>query len=299
MKLTATNASTDQGLQVLNHLLVPDAPALPGILGFTDSAGRFGASPVSIRILTEPCVVVWFNHGDPVEAVGNGGQRRLGSHVRGIQSRVVDLKPGRHLGSNAVKLAPQAFEQVFGVPAAEVTDRLVPLADLVGATEVAAIEDQLRALDAATRRTALVETFLVRQSRRARRLRDDRAVSRSLDVVLAGTGPSTVEGLSDAIGLGRRQLERRFAARTGLTPKSYLRIARIRDALRAWHAGQPWAEVALEAGYADQSHFVRDFKSFIGMAPASFARNSASPTFRQINDGLGESAFVNCLVVPA
>jgi AraC-like DNA-binding protein len=297
--VTPANASTDQGLQVRNNLLVPDAPAVHGILGFTDTAGDFGASAVNIRILTEPCVVVWFNHGDPIEAVGNGWQRLLGSHVRGIQSRVVDLKPGRRLGSNAVKLAPQAFERVFGMPAAEVTDRFVPLAELVGASTVDSIEDRLRDLDEATERTALLEAFLVRQSQRLRPLREDHAVNRSLEVALSAAGPTTVERLSDASGLGRRQLERRFAARTGLTPKSYLRIARIRNALRAWRAGQPWAEVALEAGYADQSHFVRDFKSFAGMPPTRFARHSASTTFRQINDGLGNSEFVNCLVVPA
>ena len=299
MKVTPAEASTGQGLQVRNNMLVSDAPAVPGILGFTDTAGTFGASAVSIRILTEPCVVVWFNHGDSIEAVGHGAKRLLGSHIRGIQSRVVELKPGRQLGSNAVKLAPQAFERVFGVPAADVTDRLVPLSDLVGTSAVGAIEDRLRDLYKATERTALIEAFLVRQSRLSRPMREDGAVNRSLELVLHGAGPTTVERLSDDIGVGRRQLERRFTARTGLTPKSYLRIARIRDALRAWRAGRPWVEVALEAGYADQSHFVRDFKSFVGVAPARFARNSASTIFQQINDGLGGSAFVNCVVVPS
>lgn len=77
--------------------------------------------------------------------------------------------------------------------------------------------------------------------------------------------------MADEAGLSRFQVLRSFTAHFGLTPHAYLmqrRASRARELIRS---GSPLAAVALEAGYADQSHMTRDFRRRYGLTPAAFA----------------------------
>jgi AraC-like DNA-binding protein len=72
--------------------------------------------------------------------------------------------------------------------------------------------------------------------------------------------------------LSRFHLLRAFAAETGLPPHTYqlgLRIARARGLLAA---GLPPALVAIELGFADQSHFTRCFRQTVGVTPRVYAQ---------------------------
>jgi len=56
-----------------------------------------------------------------------------------------------------------------------------------------------------------------------------------------------------------------------LSPKEYARIRRFQAALRQLGASAAGgADIAAEVGYFDQSHFVREFRSFAGMTPTQY-----------------------------
>ncbi|OQW42050.1 MAG: hypothetical protein A4S08_11880 [Proteobacteria bacterium SG_bin4] len=69
-------------------------------------------------------------------------------------------------------------------------------------------------------------------------------------------------------GISVRQLERRFARNFGLSPKEWLRIKRFEGSLiKLSHDIASLANVAAEAGYADQSHMTRDYRRATGFTP--------------------------------
>nr|WP_246505734.1 helix-turn-helix transcriptional regulator [Coralloluteibacterium stylophorae] len=77
-----------------------------------------------------------------------------------------------------------------------------------------------------------------------------------------------VEALAAAAGVGRRTLERRFEATLGVSPVQHLRWLRFERARRLLDGGgRAHAHVALDAGYADQAHFIREFARFSGLTP--------------------------------
>jgi methylphosphotriester-DNA--protein-cysteine methyltransferase len=69
-----------------------------------------------------------------------------------------------------------------------------------------------------------------------------------------------------------KYLERQFLKIIGLTPKSYSRIARFQNVMQAlkYAAFHPWPSLALDCGYYDQAHFIKEFKAFTGATPSEF-----------------------------
>lgn len=83
---------------------------------------------------------------------------------------------------------------------------------------------------------------------------------------------SSVSGLLDRTGLERRTLERLCARYFGFSPKMLLRRQRFLRSLARFslEGGDKWTNV-LDGQYVDQSHFVRDFRQFMGTTPSEYA----------------------------
>ena len=80
----------------------------------------------------------------------------------------------------------------------------------------------------------------------------------------------TLNDLSDLTGLSKYYLLRSFTKQKGITPYSYLETIRIHKAKQLLEQGLPLIEVALQTGFADQSHFSNFFKKYIGLTPKQY-----------------------------
>ena len=91
--------------------------------------------------------------------------------------------------------------------------------------------------------------------------------------ILHRKGRVTVDAIARQAGVSRQYLTRQFREHFGIGPKLYSRLARFQSGLR--YAGSQeridWAQVAVELGYADQSHLIADFRRFSGLTPQALA----------------------------
>src|SRR5262249_19878110 len=98
-------------------------------------------------------------------------------------------------------------------------------------------------------------------------------------VSLAAGQPDLTRVDKPAAGLGvtLRTLQRRFDRHVGVSPKWVLRRCRIQDALDRIEAGDAvdWADLAVQLGYADQSHFVNSFTALVGVPPEEYRKRPA------------------------
>jgi len=94
-----------------------------------------------------------------------------------------------------------------------------------------------------------------------------------LCVTLAGN--VTLDELASSAGVSRHRISRLFGAAYGMPPHRFQLACRIAAARRMLERGVPVAEVALEAGFVDQSHLHRHFRKTLGMTPARYASLAA------------------------
>ena len=94
----------------------------------------------------------------------------------------------------------------------------------------------------------------------------------ALRLIRNNAGTSNLDDLSEQVYVSKRQLQRTFQDKLGCGPKAYSRMLRFRDAIHFMrqHPDSRMTDVAHDFGYADQSHFIREFKDFTGQNPRTF-----------------------------
>lgn len=172
----------------------------------------------------------------------------------------------------AVKFRPGGFHPFAGGPVSRFADRVVPVIDVFGAAG-AELERSVLAADSSAERIRLVESYL-----RGLQPKPDPNVARAAELV-AGVarepGIVKVQDLVARSGLGLRTLQRLFGEYVGVGPKWVIQRYRLHEAAERLAAGPvDQSALALEVGYSDQAHFIRDFKAMVGVTPAVYARRA-------------------------
>ena len=164
----------------------------------------------------------------------------------------------------ALRFPPGLAPAVLGVAAAEVRDRRVALAALWCPAEVRRLADRLAAGAPLAGGPAAVAAALeeAAAARLAAAGGPDPWAARLVDWLRTGR---TVRSAADRSGLSERQLHRRCLPLFGYGPKTLGRVLRFDRALALARAGRPFAEVAVDAGYADQAHLSREVRALAGV----------------------------------
>ena len=223
---------------------------LPGAVRWTNVL-RSGAVA---RVLPDGCL-------DLVRSPG--GQLLVAGPDRAAQ--LVPGAPGAvWLG---LRLPPGLGPAVLGVPALELLDRRVPLAALWGDARAGLLERRL-AGSSAVEATALLDAVARRRlsgtdgGGPSGRVRPDPAMLRLVHLLRSG---QRVDRAAAAVGMGERQVHRRSLVAFGYGPKTLARILRLGRALDLARSGVPPAQVAADAGFADQPHLAREVRALAGV----------------------------------
>ena len=96
--------------------------------------------------------------------------------------------------------------------------------------------------------------------------------------IKSSLGEIGIKGLASDLGVSQSSLERGFKSRVGLSPKEYAGLIRFRNIFKFYNSSSSLTELALDAGYYDQAHFIKDFKEFTGTTPETFAKQSKQLT---------------------
>jgi AraC-like DNA-binding protein len=204
-------------------------------------------APGTARVMPDGCVDLVWRGGDLFVA---------GPDSRAFLSPVA---PGETIVG--LRFRTGTAGQLLGLPANELLDARVPVAEIWGAE----LAERLGEAPSAEERRALLERAVEQ-----RIAEPDQLV---LDAVHRLGRPGTRIGdLSDALGTSERQLLRRFNGAVGYGPKTLDRVLRFQRFLaRARNGGGDLARAAADLGYADQAHLTRECVRLSGLTPARLA----------------------------
>ncbi|GAB5471338.1 MAG: helix-turn-helix domain-containing protein [Rhodospirillales bacterium] len=165
-----------------------------------------------------------------------------------------------------VDLTPLGARRLLGIAMSELADLVVDLDALDGM----ASDLQAQLVEAADwqARFRRLERFLLQRLLPVEA--DDRRVALACRLLQAATPPIGIAALCRQLNVSRKHLNSLFLRDVGCPPKRFQRTARFTRAAAALRGETPFstlADLAISCGYADQSHFNRDFKAFSGVTP--------------------------------
>jgi AraC-like DNA-binding protein len=153
-------------------------------------------------------------------------------------------------------------------------DRVSDLSDVIGKS-ITTLHSQLLETKETSRRIDIVEHFLLNRlalsEKRAFRIGK---VADILNCIKRNSSVSNINAVAFAHGITPRYLHKLIFQNTGLSPKSFDKINRFQLSLRLMAKNKPLTAVAYDCGYFDQSHFIRDFKSFTSVTPSAYLENN-------------------------
>jgi AraC-like DNA-binding protein len=196
----------------------------------------------------------------------------------GTRPFVFRFVPGDEIA--AVRMKLEWARPLLGLDPAEHLDRQTEVADANPrlARELAAA---LAGPLAASRAAEVVMQYLAAAVlERARRtgIEPPGAAAYALDLVRARTGRVKVESIAGDTSVSLRQLRRAVRREAVFSLKAYARITRLNHAMTSADGLRrpPWARIAADAGFCDQSHLVRECRALTGMSPEPVARERRS-----------------------
>ncbi len=207
-----------------------------------------------------------FQHHNGNSAIYNGADKLPISYISGLNSRpyVCGIQP--RISITGVSFYPSAIKLLFGVDSVELVNELP---DLVNFVPRAWIDQVLDAVTQAER----IQLLIAHLSKKIAGAKADAVAQFGWQRVGSSTEYSLIKDLRDLFHVSERQLVRTFRATVGMSPKQFLRITRFEKSIELMHRGKhDQSDLTHALGYADQSHFIREFKAFSNYTPLEYIK---------------------------
>ncbi len=257
--------------QLSYHEMAPPANLKHLIKCFWTLSGD-GADGEGDAVIPDGMPELVLNFGDPFRRLrpGSSPQEQPRAILVGQISEPLRLEAGRTVDLLGIRFWPGGAAALYRGPMSEITDCHCELAAVSPPvwSQIACTFQESRGRE----RIRLAAQGLAKLARNT----SETALMRIARSVVAGSTRANVDDLAGGMGIGPRQLGRRFGSEVGLGPKLLLRIGRLQKFLRRLEATPTstisLARLAAECGYYDQSHLTRDFGALVGSAPGAYLK---------------------------
>jgi AraC-like DNA-binding protein len=189
--------------------------------------------------------------------------------IIGLYTRPYEVQFRSYVRTFGIRFKPEGIYNIFGIPASLFTEQFKDM-ELVLGSHFRDYCSRLRESEDTSQKLALTHQYLLNQLQN--HYPEKTYLNRAADLIRVENFTSKVDELPGKVYISRRQLEREFKEKIGLSPKQYIRLARLNAINRYLQSGREinLGSLSLEAGFADQAHLCREFKTFAGLPPAKF-----------------------------
>ncbi|MCC5907777.1 MAG: AraC family transcriptional regulator [Balneolaceae bacterium] len=256
----------------MQYITIPPGPKLEEYVRFfwILESGEL-QTPYVFRTMADNCTELLFHYKGTFREIKPDGSREE-SFLSGIHSQSAIYRrftTDHSFGIFGVYLYPFAAPVLLNASPAELTGEMPGIHSVLG-RRGRMLEEQMLLARNNHERLRIITDFL--ESRIEQSTGEEHPARRAVRYVIQSKKMQPVSKLAGMFHLSERQFTRKFREYSGMSPKLCMRITRFEEVCSRY--GQTectnLAKLALESGYYDQSHFIRDFKEFSGYEPGEY-----------------------------
>ncbi len=208
------------------------------------------------RVVADGCIDIFFELNNQKE-----------NFVMGFCKKYTEFLLDNSFNYIGIRFLPAMFPQLFKINAAELSNRFEQL-DAVVPVTANFIANSFNNKQTPAEIKKILDHYFIQLMAKTDFNYDNRLYE-ALEIILKNAGVVDIEKDLNT-GISPRQLRRLFEYYIGDTPKTFSKVVRFQNILRAKPSAQSLRKNKLffDAGYFDQAHFIKDFKNFYGVTPA-------------------------------
>ena len=248
---------------IFREIAAPLRPYVRSLMGYSERA----AGVVRRRELPGPAIAVIIELGAPIRVYDERGPHRFpGGFVAGLDEGPTMCEHDGEQRGVQLDLTPVGARLFFGVPMCELTNRVVAIDELLPRAH-RRLADRLDGMPGWEARLDHVERLV--EERVAELSAPARIVAWAVGRIEERDGAVDGRALARELGYSQKHVIHLFRDVVGVPPTQLARLVRFGRLVSLLRAGRraPWADVALQLGWIDQSHMWRDVKRFAGATP--------------------------------
>lgn len=246
---------------------IPCDELKPYVSQFAISEATAGSS---YKVLPGTGLVIGFQYQGRLSYINAGKKMPLTtSGITGLHDRYRLYTNLTNTGSVLVYFKEAGAAPFFRQPIHELFDKSVSLDHFMLRSELLMMEEQLCEAKTDRERIAVVENFLIARMNPA--LRDNLVIA-ALSIIHKNKGNLRITELMEQLNISQSPLEKRFRQVVGASPKKFASVVRFKYILQQHSPQSQLMDLAYEAGFYDQSHFIKEFRTFTGETPEAFFR---------------------------
>ena len=252
----------------MNFERIASAPNLQKFVECHWCAESDDKTPHAKKIIPDGYPEFVFHYGDPYRISLDGTwEWQTPDLVGGQLQKFFYVENSGVTGTFGLTFKPTALTHLFDINMETLTGRVSCLRETISGMEQ--FQSEIIQSGSMEQRIKTAETFI------RKFIKSDPAehiVDKALDILRSREGLIPIQELCDQVSIGDRQLQRLFQRYVGVAPKFYARVIRFNKIFKMIRTtGTTRADIVYASGYYDQSHFIRNFKSFTGEDPTAFA----------------------------
>ena len=180
-----------------------------------------------------------------------------------------------------IRIYPDGFKNIFRVPAREVLSTFETCDDVLG-SQFSGFCSRLREIKDKQGQIALADSFLGQQLEENNLIGDYSHIA--MTEIRRSMGMGSYQELLENVPIGKRQLQRQFKNSFGITVRDYIRLLRV-NAIHEQMANAKDAsltQISYNLNFADQSHFIKEYRKYHNTTPTEFTRQADHYLFNAI-----------------
>lgn len=226
------------------------------------------------KTLPDTSIVLSFRYaGNVLKKEGDATETIAATSIAGLRKSARLFNYARQTGNLLVILREGGMAAFSGMPAHELFGINIPSDNIFPPGALREILERLAGAKTNRHRVGAVETFLLKHLTGRK---TDPLTGSAVQLIQQQNGLVRIKDLAAALHISQDPLEKRFRALIGSTPKQYASIVRLRNLIRQYPSAPSLTAASYEAGYFDQSHFIKDFRLFTGQSPKDFFKSPPS-----------------------
>jgi len=236
----------------------PNALLFPYIETYWTS-DNFGGEEISGRILPDGCVDIIFTF-DKTE-------QSFFTSIIGTMTSFLEVNYPQTVQIFGIRFRPAGITAFTKVCVAEFTDLEVDLS-LVETLLDKSFYETLPQKQTVKEIVTHIDNYLI--NRIPYLYSCDKQIVRAVDLICLANGQASPAKIASDVCLCQRHFERKFKAAIGVSPKMFAKVVRFKNALQCLRIrpNQDILSVALNCGYYDHTHLIKDFRMFSGDTPS-------------------------------